>query len=120
MNPVTTTLVDDVVVATLEVDVDIANTELIGSSVLGAVPNHAIGLVLDLTKVRYLDSAGIRMLFMIIRELDACRQRASVLLEDESPVRKLLKITNVDEVVYVCSSLDDCVRGLHEGRTGGL
>ena len=120
MTQVSTSRLDDVIIADIAVDIDIANTESIRAAILESVPNDAIGVVIDLTRVRYLDSAGIRMLFSIVRELDTCRQRTAIALDDESPLRKLLKISNVDEVAYVCSTHDDCLRGLRDGLTGGL
>lgn len=120
MIPVRVAHADDVVIASIDVDVDIANTETIEATILGAIPNSAVGVVIDLARVRYLDSAGIRMLFGIVRQLEACRQRVAIALDPDSPLRKLLKITNLDEVAYVCVSHDDCVLGLREGLTGGL
>ncbi|MDQ1508119.1 MAG: hypothetical protein QOD57_5846, partial [Actinomycetota bacterium] len=68
----------DVVVARLEGDIDLANTAAVAATVLGGVPNDTLGLVVDLTDVRYIDSVGIRMLFAFIRALHAARQGMAI------------------------------------------
>jgi anti-anti-sigma factor len=91
------TVDDDVVVARVGGDIDLANTPGISAKVLDAVPNDALGLVIDLSDVRYIDSVGIRMLFNFVRTLHASRQGMAIALPENSPVRKLLKITHLDE-----------------------
>lgn len=54
---------DDAVVVRLEGDIDLANTPTLSATILESVPNDALGLVIDLSDVRYIDSVGIRMLF---------------------------------------------------------
>ncbi|HEY0399105.1 MAG TPA: STAS domain-containing protein [Acidimicrobiia bacterium] len=107
----------DVVVARLEGDIDLANTAAVAATVLGGVPNDTLGLVVDLTDVRYIDSVGIRMLFAFIRALHAARQGMAIALPAGSPVRKLLKITHLDEATVFRSSVEEAVTALREGGT---
>ena len=53
---------DGVVVASLTGEIDLSNATEITDALLGGVPNEALGLVIDLSDVSYLDSAGVRML----------------------------------------------------------
>ncbi|HEV7862337.1 MAG TPA: STAS domain-containing protein [Acidimicrobiia bacterium] len=105
----------DVVVASLEGDIDLANTPTVSAQVLGGVPNDAVGLVVDLTAVRYIDSVGIRMLFTFVRSLHAARQGMAIALPQGSPVRKLLKVTHLDEATVFRGSVDEAVEALREG-----
>jgi anti-sigma B factor antagonist len=107
----------DVVVARLEGDIDLANTAAVAATVLAGVPNDTLGLVVDLTDVRYIDSVGIRMLFAFIRALHAARQGMAIALPAGSPVRKLLKITHLDEATVFRSSVEEAVTALREGGT---
>jgi anti-sigma B factor antagonist len=103
----------DVVVARLDGDIDLANTPTVSARVLEAVPNDASGLVVDLSGVRYIDSVGIRMLFTFVRALQASRQSMALAVPPESPVRKLLKITHLDEAtVFRPSALAEAGRRL--------
>jgi anti-sigma B factor antagonist len=108
------TLHGDVVVARLSGDIDLANTPSLSAKVLGGVPNDALGLVVDLTEVRYIDSVGIRMLFTFVRSLHAGRQGMAIALPQGSPVRKLLKITHLDEATVFRTSVDEAVEALRE------
>jgi anti-anti-sigma factor len=107
----------DVVVARVEGEIDLANAPMISTQILGAVPNDAIGLVIDLSSVQYIDSVGIRMLFSVIRSLEATRQSVAISLDQGSPIRKLLKMTALDEAILLRSSVDDCAAAL-EDRSG--
>jgi anti-anti-sigma factor len=105
----------DVVVARLEGDIDLANTPTLSAMILEAVPNDALGLVVDLSDVRYIDSVGIRMLFTFVRSLHASRQGMAIVVPAESPVRKLLKITHLDEAALFRDVIGDAVAALREG-----
>jgi anti-sigma B factor antagonist len=52
----------DIVIARIVGEVDMSNADELRVAIAGAVPAEAAGLVLDLSKLDYLDSAGIRMI----------------------------------------------------------
>jgi anti-sigma B factor antagonist len=106
-----------VVIARLEGDIDLANTPTLSAAILEAIPNDALGLVVDLSAVRYIDSVGIRMLFTFVRSLHASRQGMAVAVPPDSPVRKLLKITHLDEATEFRATVDDAVVALRETGT---
>lgn len=111
------TVEDAVVVARLEGDIDLANTPSVSATVLESIPNDSLGLVVDLTDVRYIDSVGIRMLFTFVRSLHASRQGMAIAVPQDSPVRKLLKITHLDEATVFRASLDEAIATLRENGT---
>jgi anti-anti-sigma factor len=108
---------DDVVIVRLEGDIDLANTPTLSATILEAVSNDVLGLVVDLSAVRYIDSVGIRMLFNFVRSLHAARQGMAVAIPPDSPVRKLLKITHLDEAVVLRDNVDEAVIALRESGT---
>ena len=105
---------DDVVVVRLEGEVDLANTPTLSAAILESIPNDVAGLVVDLCDVRYIDSVGIRMLFTFVRSLHAARQGMSVAVAPDSPVRKLLKITPLDEAVMFRPTAEEAAAALRE------
>jgi anti-anti-sigma factor len=107
----------DVVIARLDGEIDLANTPTVSAAVLEAVPNDAVGLVIDLSGVRYIDSVGIRMLFTFVRSLHASRQGVAIAVPPDSPVRNLLKITHLDEATAFRASIDDAIVALRESGT---
>lgn len=108
------TVVGDVVVASVGGDIDLANTPTVSAKILEAVPNDAQGLVLDLSGVRYIDSVGIRMLFNFVRTLHASRQGMAIALPAASPVRKLLKITHLDEATVFRETVEEATEVLRD------
>jgi anti-sigma B factor antagonist len=107
----------DVVIARLDGEIDLANTPTVSAAVLEAVPNDAVGLVIDLSGVRYIDSVAIRMLFNFVRSLHESRQGMAIAIPPDSPVRRLLKITHLDEATEFRDSIDEAVIALRETGT---
>ena len=108
---------DDVVIVRLDGDIDLANTPTLSATILEAIPNDAAGLVIDLGAVRYIDSVGIRMMFTFVRQLHASRQGMAVVVQPDSPVRKLLKITQFDEATALRATIDEAIVALRDGGT---
>lgn len=105
---------EGVVIAAVSGDIDIANIEELGQELRKAGLTSGIGLVIDLGDVRYIDSAGVTMLFAVRQELERARLRVAVAIPDSSPVRRLLKVTAFDEVVPTLPATDDAVSVLRD------
>ena len=111
---------NEVVVARLAGEFDFADADRVSTELISATPNDAIGLVLDLSEVSYIDSSGVRMLFDLAGRLDVCRQRLAIALPESSTIRRLIKITKLEEVVLLCASQAECIEGLREGASGSV
>src|SRR5918997_2804772 len=96
---------DKVVVASLTGEVDMTNAAYVREELTAAVPNGAVALVVDLSGTTYLDSAAIELLFELSRRLARRRQSLRLVLPDESPLRRLLTLTDVESVAELHSSL---------------
>ena len=95
-------------------EVDLSNAGDLERSMLGAVPNTAEGMVVDLSVVSYLDSSGIRMLGDMAERLNWREQRFAVVAPEGSRVRGVLTIAGAETVVHYEDSLEsalDRVRG---------
>lgn len=104
----------DVVVARLGGEFDFTEADWVSAELMSATPNDSIGLVMDLSEVRYIDSSGVRMIFELARRLDTCRQHLAIALPEDSPIRRLVKITKLEEVVLLCATYEECRDGLRE------
>ena len=82
----------DVLDATLSGEVDLSNAVEIEIALERAIPNTARGMVLDLSGLEYLDSAGIRMLIGLANRLRWHRQQLCVVAPDGSRVRSVLEL----------------------------
>src|SRR5687768_3045934 len=108
MNVVTLTEDEGKVVAALNGDIDVAEVDRVTSQILAAVNNDIRAIVVDLSKVTYLDSTGIQMLFDLIRKFHSARQAVAVVVPEESPLFTLLKITHVHEACPVAATVEAC------------
>lgn len=96
-------------VAVLEGEVDMGNARDLETSLLDEVPNHAPGLVLDLARTSYLDSAGVHVLFDLARRLQARQQQLRLAVPPDAPIRRVLTLTNVEAAAPLHESVEDAV-----------
>lgn len=106
-------------VAALEGDVDMGNARDLRDALLAAVDNHAAGLVVDLSRTSYLDSAGIHVVFDLARKLHARQQQLRVVVPTGAPIRRVLTLTNVSAVAPIHERREDAVAAFAAGTDGG-
>ena len=97
------------IVARLTGEVDMTNATYIGEELTKAVPNEALGLVIDLSGTRYLDSAAIELLFDLARRLGRRRQRLKLVLPSSSPLRRVLLLTDVQTAAPLHDTLEEAL-----------
>ena len=90
---------DGIVVARWRGDIDLAIASTVQDRTLDAVQNTDEDLVLDLSLVTYIDSAGLRSLVSMNKLLAARQQRLLLVLPDGSQLRRALAIGGVLRVV---------------------
>lgn len=117
-NRVPITAHGNVAVATLEGEIDIANAHVVSEQLLRAAADHPLGLIGDLSTLRYLDSGGVRMLFQVAEQLATSRRRLGLVVPDSSPLHRLVKITGLGEAATVAATLDDCLRAMRPPDAG--
>jgi len=92
---ISTRIEGNAIVASVVGEVDISNASEIGSALEGSVPQRALGLVLDLSKATYIDSAGVHLLFRLGGRLTRRRQQLRVVIPDSSPIFKLVNLAGL-------------------------
>lgn len=98
-----------VVSASLRGEVDLSNAAELRDDLTSMIPNAALGLILDLSELGYLDSAGIHMLHHLREEVRARGQRLRLVLPPDSIVRDTLRLAGLDWE-------DDTVESIQEAR----
>jgi anti-anti-sigma factor len=101
----------DVVIAHVSGEVDLSNAASVTDKLVDATPNSATGLVLELSGTHYLDSSGVRMLFELAQRLRNRGQGLQLVVPEESNVRRVLVMTEVERVVPMASSLEAAFGG---------
>jgi anti-anti-sigma factor len=97
---------DDIVIATVSGELDLAGAPSTGESIGEAVPTSARTLVVDFTNLEFIDSSGIAMLFNLARRLGARRQGLRVVARGGGPVSRVLEIVEFDRAAPVYETLD--------------
>jgi anti-sigma B factor antagonist len=96
-------------IARLTGEVDMTNAAHVRDEVLNAVPNDAHALVIDLSACTYLDSAAIEVLFDLARRLGRRRQDVLIALPPDSPLRRVLTLTEVGVVAPLFDSVEEAL-----------
>jgi anti-anti-sigma factor len=103
---------DALVVACIDGEVDPSNARVLGHEITAEVPNDAMGVVLDLTEVEYLDSSGVQMVFELAERLDGRQQRLAVVVPDGAPARAVLEIVSVDAIAALVGTRNEAIERL--------
>jgi anti-anti-sigma factor len=90
-------------------EVDMTNAGHVRDELLNAVPNDAHALVIDLGGCTYLDSAAIEVLFDLSRRLGRRRQEVRLALPPDSPLRRVLTLTEVGSVAPLFDSVEEAL-----------
>ncbi|MEA2932345.1 MAG: hypothetical protein QOI56_1130 [Actinomycetota bacterium] len=109
---------DGVMVGRIDGDVDFGSAGDLGRDILRALPDSSVGLVLDLTDVRYVDSGGVRLLFELAAHLAVSSRKVALAVPETSPIRRLIKITRLEEAVLVCTIEPECTEMIRQTSRG--
>jgi anti-anti-sigma factor len=103
---------DDVVVARLTGELDIAGAEATGRRIAEAVPSSARGVVVDMTDLEFIDSSGVSMLFALARRVGSRRQELRLVAPAGKPVARVLQIVEFDRAAPVHADVDSAIAGI--------
>jgi anti-sigma B factor antagonist len=96
----------EVAVAAIVGEVDASNAGELGADLRRLVSNHSTRLVVDLSGTRYLDSAGINVLFSLGEELRAHQLALALVVDPASPVARMLSLTGLDKANPTFATVD--------------
>jgi anti-sigma B factor antagonist len=97
------------VVGRISGEVDMSNATYVREQLLTSMPNDALALILDLSACRYLDSAAIEVVFDLSRRLRRRRQELRIVLPPDSPLRRVIELTEVHTAAPVHQSLEEAL-----------
>ena len=107
---------DDIVVARLSGELDISVAENAGRKIADAVPSSALGVVVDMSGLEFMDSSGVSMLFSLARQVGSHRQQLRVVAPPGRPVSRVLQIVEFDRAAPVDVDVDSAVAELATQR----
>jgi anti-anti-sigma factor len=100
-------------------EVDMSNAEEVGATVIGATPIEAHGVILDLSGVDYLDSAGIYVIYGMRASLQARGQALIIVIPPTSPVHDALRLAGAERPGEVAEAVEGALRMIDGRPTSG-
>jgi anti-sigma B factor antagonist len=107
--------IDGVPITHLNEDLDAANAVAVERQLAEAIGPDTLGLVVDLSRVRYVDSAGIDMLLRLSNRLDHRRTKLILVIPESSQLKRLVKIVGLPEAIAVHPNLSDALAAQRSG-----
>jgi anti-anti-sigma factor len=107
---------EDVLVASVEGEIDSSNASELRLALSERLPSASSALILDLSRVSYLDSSGIHLLFDLGRRLSARRQEIRLIVPKEAPMRRVLELCAIESVAPMDHSLEGALEALGESE----
>lgn len=95
----------DTPVARVVGEVDASNAASLAARLKEAVPNSAIGLVLDLSQTTYLDSSGIHLIFDLADALRRRQQMLQLVVAPETFVADVVAAVNFQGAAKTSATL---------------
>ena len=115
----TTDAGEGLVVARIRGDLDVSNLYSVHTALLEMLPNEAIGLVVDLGGVTFLDSSGVEALFRLQASLEVRQQRLAVAIPAGATIRRALELSGAPGEMPLCGSVDEALAVLRAGPERG-
>ena len=84
-------------------EIDLANAGAVEDEVLAAVDNTATHVIMDLTDLMYIDSSGLRILFMLAGRLEVLQVRMQVVAPHGTPIHRVIELSGLDALVELRS-----------------
>jgi anti-anti-sigma factor len=80
-------------------EIDISNARELFAAIEAAVPNGTAPIVVDLSEITYLDSAGVKLLVQLADRLRIRRRQLRLVVPEHSPIRAVLELTGLLQLI---------------------
>jgi anti-sigma B factor antagonist len=102
----------DVVIASLRGEIDMSNAGELGDTIGGQLTNDALALVIDLTAVEYVDSAGIHVIYDLHERLRNRGQDIRVVIAPGALIGEALRLADVPRAVGAAETVEAALTSL--------
>ena len=104
--------VDGVPVAHLSGEIDRTNSAELGERMADAISAEGGGLVVDLTKLTFIDSTGMRMLFELAAKLKRRSQALRIVVPEGAHLGEILETVGLDQAAGRDHTVGEAVAAL--------
>jgi anti-sigma B factor antagonist len=109
LGDVQTSLHDSVVVARLTGEIDMSNAAGIEEAIALSTPNRALAVIVDVSALDYLDSAGIQLLYQLREQLQVRGQSLRLVITSDSPAGDALRLAGVLDQLDTSPTLEQAL-----------
>lgn len=107
-------VIEQVVVAHVDGEIDMSNADELARALAAQVSNAALGLVVDLVDVGYLDSAGIQLIYELREQLGERGQQLRLVVAPGSPIADALRFADVTHIVGALETVDEALQSFDD------
>jgi anti-anti-sigma factor len=104
------------VIAHVRGEIDLSNADSTFSTLKRLADGAEAGLVVDLSQLDYLDSAGVRLLFTLARAATRKGRSLRAVVPRDARIRRVLELADVGRLL----GLDETIDGAVERLSGGV
>ena len=101
-------------IASLEGEIDLSNARPLMTELIDHVANSADGMIVDLSSVSYLDSAGLHMLFELAKLLRRRRQVLTVVIPEGSNLDRVVQLVEMSAAIPVTRTIAEGVAAIDD------
>jgi anti-anti-sigma factor len=82
-------------------EIDLSNADDVENQILDHTSNQLSEVLVDLSGLTYLDSAGLRILFTLVTRMDTSQIGLELVVPPDSPINGAIQLTGLSTVVPV-------------------
>lgn len=103
-----------IVVAVVTGEIDLSNVGTIRDALTEGTPNHALALVFDLSRIDYLDSSGIQLIYRLREDLRVRGQELVLVIPSASAANAALRLAGVEHHIRTAPTVDEALASLSD------
>lgn len=100
-------------VAHVRGEIDMSNADATLATLLQPIGENAKALVVDLSELEYLDSAGVRLLFTLARRVEEHGGRLRAVVPRGARIRRVLELADVGQLIALDETAEEAIKHLH-------
>jgi anti-anti-sigma factor len=100
-------------VARVRGEIDMSNADATLATLVQAIDENASALVVDLSELEYLDSAGVRLLFTLVRKVEERNGRLRAVVPRGAQIRRVLELADVGQLISLDETAEEAIEHLH-------
>jgi anti-anti-sigma factor len=103
---------DGVWIASVRGEIDLSNADSTLKTLLEVVDEDSDGLIVDLSRLDYLDSAGVRVLFRLGQAVSESGGSLRAVVPQDAHIRRVLELANVEQMLALDETADAALGAL--------